>query len=825
MLPQTSGPDAHPDAPLYTRPAARRFLDLFVRRKRVLTARQVRQFRDEGLLVIDPKIPADALERVLEEIKSFYPRTAGGEPERVTDAWHVLPGVKDLALAPRVLAALRELYGREPLPFQTDNFPVGTEQPPHADNLGSNSMPAGWKCCVWIALEDVDLDNGPVVYYPGSHLLPEYTLADCGVPAIPDTYAQYERYYLPFIAEVIRKHGLKPSYALVKKGQAVIWASNLLHGGAPRRDRARSRHSQITQYFFPGCKYYTPLFSEPEKVYWRTPTWIKDGPEGIAWKDVGKEDRALLETVELVARSRDLLAQELPSLFFGHLPYLLFADDGELLPQFIESARGCEVVDTAGRTHIDWSLGGGVTLLGYRRPEVEEAVRGQLAAGPLLPMMHRVQVEVAAAIREMVPCAEMVAFGKNGSDAVTAAVRVARAATGRTLVLHSGYHGFHDWYVAGMPSVRGIPAALGPTIASFPYNDLAALEKLLEANRDAVAAVLLDPAAYDLPRPGYLEAVRDLARRHGALLVFDEVVTSFRFGPGGAQGFYGVTPDLAALGKALANGMPLSAVVGRRDLMRHLPQPVGYGMTFQCETLSLAAAKATLAVLRREPVAETVARAGERLREGFGRECARLGIRAALAGHPARLFVSFEPHGPFPAAYLFHLFLAELRARGVISVGFFLGSYAHDERAVERTMAATRAALEVVAGVIASNHFDSWDLPRRPRTEGYIDSVSENVRGVAVSGWLFLDGRPAEAIDFLGVSGRGKRAARVSRPDVGQARPEFERPAEAGFTVFLPREPATLYATGAGGGLRALLIPTGSPALPAPLHRGHLIHI
>src|SRR5262249_28271142 len=143
-----------------------------------------------------------------------------------------------------------------------------------------------------------------------------------------------------------------------------------------------------------------------------------------------------------------------------------------------------------GRSYIDWSLSGGAMLLGYRRPEVEEAVRAQLAAGPLLPMMHRVQVEVAELLRDMIPCAEMVAFGKNGSDATTAAVRIARAATGRTLVLHSGYHGFHDWCFAEHPAVRGIPEALRPTIAPFPYNDVAALEKLLEANRNAVAAVL-----------------------------------------------------------------------------------------------------------------------------------------------------------------------------------------------------------------------------------------------------------------------------------------------------------------------------------------------
>jgi glutamate-1-semialdehyde 2,1-aminomutase len=825
MFAQATKPDAPPDAPQYTTHFARSPVDLAARPKGRLTWRQITQFRDDGYLIIDSHVPTQLLDQVRREMESCYPRSASGEPGRMMDAWRVNPGVKDLALAPSVLAVLKDLYGREPLPFQTDNFPVGTELAPHADNIGSNSIPAGWKCAAWVALEDADLQNGPVVLYPGSHRLPEYTLADCGVPAIPDTYAQYHKHYEPFIREIIRKQGLKPLPALVKKGQVIIWASNLIHGGAERRDRSRSRHSQLTSYFFPGCRYYTPLYSEPDRICWRTPTWITNGPDTISWKDVGEEDRATLETVGLVARARSVLAQDNLSVFFGHLRSPgLFSGDDVMLPQFIESARGCEVVDTAGRTYIDWSLGGGAMLLGYRRPEVEEAIREQLAAGPLLPMMHRVQVEVAATLRDMIPCAEMVAFGKNGSDAVTAAVRIARAATGRTLILYSGYHGFHDWYFANFPAVRGIPTALGPTLAPFPYNDIGALEKMLEEHRDAVAAVLLDPVMYELPRPGYLEAIREVAHRHGALLIFDEVVTGFRFGTGGAQQLYGVTPDLASIGKALANGMPVSAVVGRRALLEQLSH-CGFGMTFQCETLSLAAAKATLAVLRREPVAEAVARAGERLRAGFEHECARLGIRGSLTGHPSRLLITFEPHGPFHPAYLLHLFLTELRARGVISAGLFLGSSAHDEEAVERTMGAVRAALGAVAGLIASGRFESWDLPRRPRAEGYVDSVIANDKGVAVSGWLFLDGRPADAIDFLGVSGRGVRATRVARPDVGQARAEYERGGEGGFTAFLPREPTILHATTGGASLRCVLLPGAGAAPPAPLHTGQPVRI
>ena len=243
-----------------------------------------------------------------------------------------------------------------------------------------------------------------------------------------------------------------------------------------------------------------------------------------------------------------------------------YRKDDDVFPRFAVSAQGCRLVDSRGRTFVDWVNGGGPVLLGYSHHAVTEAINRQMAdtAGPTLSLTHPIEVEVASLLTELVPCAEMVAFGKNGSDAVTAAVRIARAVTGREVLLHYGGHGFHDWFVS-VYGVPGVPTMLGSLVHPFPYNDLNALATLFDLFRGKVAAVVMEPVTTLLPERGYLEGVRDLAHANGALLIFDEMVTAFRLAPGGAQERFGVEPDLTALGKAIANGMPLSAVVGKRE--------------------------------------------------------------------------------------------------------------------------------------------------------------------------------------------------------------------------------------------------------------------
>jgi glutamate-1-semialdehyde 2,1-aminomutase len=477
-------------------------------------------------------------------------------------------------------------------------------------------------------------------------------------------------------------------------------------------------------------------------------------------------------------------------------------DEQAVFPELAESAQGCELIDSTGRSFVDWFNGGGPVILGYRHPAVEAAIEAQLAAGPTMSLMHRVELEVAAMLTEMIPCAEMVAFGKNGSDVITAAIRVARAVTGRELILQHGFHGFHDWYVCMSDDVAGVPAVLESLVHQFPYNDLGRLEELFDRFGDEVAAIVMDPVDTQLPEPGYLEGVRDMAHRHGALVVFDEMVTGFRLANGGAQEHFGVTPDLATFGKALANGMPLSAVVGKREYMCHLPR-TAYGMTFRGETLSLAAARAVLEVIRDEPVTEHLARIGSEVRDAFHAACAARGVNCMLIGPPSRMTFAFVDQMSVPRESLELIFTRECARNGVLTNGTLLPSYAHNDEAVRRTVAGFEVALQSVADVVqeatdavgaaiqvgfALNGLDSEADAGGglPVPNGSIEVMREEGEELTVTGWLLLPEGCPDAIDFVARSGRTRPAARVERADLASAFPKVGDAAAAGYTVSLP---------------------------------------
>jgi ectoine hydroxylase-related dioxygenase (phytanoyl-CoA dioxygenase family) len=237
---------------------------------------QREQFERDGYIVIDGVAGDEAIDAIVAELSDLYGQRHHSEngviyyPNRIQDAWRINEKVKQVALEPVILKLLADLYGRPPLPFQTINFRVGTQQKPHSDALHFSTVPAGFMAGVWVALEDMTMDKGPLVYYPGSQKFPYVTMADVGVAAKSENYGDYER----FVEELIDREGLEPHYATIRKGQALVWAANLLHGGAPQSDRSLSRHSQVTHYFFEGCRYFTPMLSEGEDVRWRDPIRI-----------------------------------------------------------------------------------------------------------------------------------------------------------------------------------------------------------------------------------------------------------------------------------------------------------------------------------------------------------------------------------------------------------------------------------------------------------------------------------------------------------------------------------------------------------------------
>lgn len=486
-------------------------------------------------------------------------------------------------------------------------------------------------------------------------------------------------------------------------------------------------------------------------------------------------------TGELLCRAREVLAY---GAAVADLRPLFFEEDG-VYPQFITASEGYLLRDTMGRELIDWLSGYGAALFGYGDAEVDAAVCDQLKLGPTLTFAHALEVEVAELLVEMVPCAESVGFGKNGSDALTAAVRLARTATGREIVLYHGFHGFQDWYAVANPAIRGLPNTWRRSIHPFPYNDLEALARLLRRYRGEVATVIMEATKTHLPEPGYLKGVRELTHKHGALLIFDEVVTGFRLANGGTQEHFGVVPDLACFGKALANGLPLSAVAGPRRLMKAY-RDVGVDMTYRSETLSLAAAKVVLERLRRQPVAPHLAQIGELLRQAFDEICRKLGLRAALTGHAARPQITIEDQGGLDAAHLMGLFLDHTLQEGLVTNGTILPSTAHDEAAVERAIPIFERALGALSDAVRAGRVDGLGSPRGAWVQGFLDEVREETEGLHLTGWLLREDGALLTVELVAESGESIIAERVDRPDVVAAFPYTEGALSSGFAVFVP---------------------------------------
>jgi glutamate-1-semialdehyde aminotransferase len=359
-------------------------------------------------------------------------------------------------------------------------------------------------------------------------------------------------------------------------------------------------------------------------------------------------------------------------------------------PKFLERGKGCYVWDVDGNEYIDYPMALGPITLGYDYPAVTEAVIAQIRRGTTFTLMHPLEVELAELLVELIPCAERVRFAKNGADATGGAVRAARAITGREHVIASGYHGYHDWYIASTERAAGVPAANRELVHTVPFNDLRALEQALSERE--IAAVVMEVPAQE-PGEGYLQAAIDLSHRHGALFVLDEIVTGFRYALGGAQELYGVTPDLACFGKGMANGYPLAAVVGRGQPMRAFEE-IFFSMTYSGETVSLAAAVATLGVLRAEPVLEWIWARGAQLRAGIERLAADVSFGVELVGNPPRSALNFGDAGGEASTALRGLFLQECHKRGVLFGVPMFPTYSHTEQDIDRTLEVVEAAFE-----------------------------------------------------------------------------------------------------------------------------------
>ncbi|WP_194953336.1 aminotransferase class III-fold pyridoxal phosphate-dependent enzyme [Sphingopyxis solisilvae] len=349
-------------------------------------------------------------------------------------------------------------------------------------------------------------------------------------------------------------------------------------------------------------------------------------------------------------------------------------------PLYLERGKGSHVWDVDGNEYVDFISSLCSVTLGYGDPDVDDAVRDQLDRGVILSLPALLEAEVAELICDMVPSAEKVRFGKNGSDATSGAIRIARAFTGRDHVAVCGYHGWQDWYIGTTARNRGVPQATRDLSHPFLYNDLASLERIFVDWPGQIAAVILEPMNVEYPAPGFLEGVRELATRHGAILVFDETITGFRYANGGAQELFGVIPDLATFGKGLANGYPVSAIAGRSDVMQMMEE-VFFSFTFGGELLSLAAAKATLEKLKREPVIAQICARGEALKSAVRSiiDETQTAHVFDIKGHPSWSFLTIADQ---PGASSFTIktwLMQEWHQRGMLSYGTHNLNFAHDD--------------------------------------------------------------------------------------------------------------------------------------------------
>ncbi|HKY41033.1 MAG TPA: aminotransferase class III-fold pyridoxal phosphate-dependent enzyme [Polyangiaceae bacterium] len=404
-------------------------------------------------------------------------------------------------------------------------------------------------------------------------------------------------------------------------------------------------------------------------------------------------------------RAEQLIPAGTQTLAKGPTQYV----DG-VAPKYLQRGKGARVWDVDGNEFIDLTMAVGPVVLGYGHPSVDRAILAQLHDGITFSLMHPLEVEVAELVRRVVPGADAVRFSKTGCDVTSAAVRLSRAYTGRDKVLCCGYHGWHDWYIGTTPRRAGVPSTTRTLTQVFPYNDLFSL---VEALDDQVACVILEPMIFEEPDADYLRVLKRSCEAAGALLIFDEMWTGFRVALGGAQQRFDVVADLACFSKAIANGMPLSVLTGRGEVMRLLDQDVFFFTTFGGEALSLAAARATIEELRELEVPARLEAAGLRLKAGYNDLARKKGLlHTRASGLPCRTLISFDAAAGDPLLQK-SLVQQELIRHGVLWTGFHNLSLAHGDAEIEHVLHAYDRALDTLAAAISQGALAS-SLRGRP---------------------------------------------------------------------------------------------------------------
>jgi len=375
-------------------------------------------------------------------------------------------------------------------------------------------------------------------------------------------------------------------------------------------------------------------------------------------------------------------------------------------PIFFEKGKGGRIIDVDGNEYIDYLCAYGPIIIGYREEEIDNAVIEQIKEkGICFSLTQKLQNELVNKLRELIPSCEMASIVKTGSDATTIAIRVARAYTGKKKIARCGYHGWHDWCV----EVKGgIPEKLYEDVLEFHYNDLDQLEDILKNNQDDMAGIIITPVGHPLaepvqmPKPGYLEGVRALADKYGCVLIFDEIRSGFRCAMGGAQALFGVTPDLTTIGKAMANGYAIAALVGKREYMKVLEKDVFLSSTFFPNSDAQVAALKTIEILQRDKMLDVLAAKGNNFAQQVEKVVADSGIPARFSGAPWMPFITFPRDEAGLYKKLRTEFYTQLIRRGVFLQPYHHGyiCYRHTDEDLAYTVQAIKDSLGELKSIV-----------------------------------------------------------------------------------------------------------------------------
>lgn len=376
-------------------------------------------------------------------------------------------------------------------------------------------------------------------------------------------------------------------------------------------------------------------------------------------------------------------------------------------PLAMDHAKGAFSYDLDNNCYLDMVNSLAAIILGYCDEDVNNAVKQQLEKGTIFSLASPIELEVSEMLVDIVPCAEMVKFGKNASDATAAAIRLSRAVTGKNRVAVCGYHGWQDWYIATTTRSAGVPNTVRELTDTFNYNDIDSLKSLFAKHKGEYAAVIMEPMNAQWPQNNFLSEVKNICKKNGSIFIFDETVTGFRYSLGGAQELFNITPDLCILGKGMANGFPLSAVAGKRELMEGF-NDIFFSTTFGGETLSLAAAKATINKLISTGALESMENFGKILMKTLTEICESFGLQEKIqfTGHPVWSFLDLSKFDNLDNMKLKTLYIQTMISNNVICLGTHNISYSFGEKEFDILIRAYKSFFRLLSNVKTNSDLD-----------------------------------------------------------------------------------------------------------------------